>query len=191
MRFNAVFVDRDGVLNQYLPGRYVQTPDELIVLPGVAAAVRRLNDAGLPVIVVSNQQGVGKGLMTDTDLLAIEQRMAETLQRKAGAHLDACIYCTDLKSAHSPRRKPAPGMLWEAAARFGLDITRTVFAGDSATDIAAGRAAGVGAAVLLLSGSVRAYKDGDMTPAPDCVFADLPAAVHWILEPVTRERNTL
>ncbi len=176
-----MFVDRDGVLNRYLPGRYVQTPDELVVLPGVPQAVRRLNDAHIPVVVISNQQGVGKGLMTEMDLMRVEQRLAHVLKAEAGAHLDACLYCTDLKSANSPRRKPAPGMLTEAAERFKLDLSRTVFVGDSATDMEAGRAAGVGTTLLVLCGSVTTYHAGDMAPAPDFVFADLPAAVHWIL----------
>lgn len=182
MKISAVFLDRDGVLNQYMPADYVKSPDELIVLPGVAAAVRRLNDARLPVIVISNQQGVGKGLMTLADLKAIEARMEEALAQEAGAHIDRCFYCTDLKSASSPRRKPEPGMLHEAAAAFGLTLADTVFLGDSPTDIAAGRAAGVGATVLLLSGGTRPEGLAAVTPAPDFVFAGLPAAVSWILE---------
>jgi len=182
MKISAVFLDRDGVLNKHLPADYVKSPDELFVLPGVALSVRRLNDAGLPVIVISNQQGVGKGLMTWDDLQAIESRMEEALAHEAGARIDRCYYCTDLKSANSPRRKPEPGMLREAGAEFGLTLTETVFLGDSPTDIAAGRAAGVGATILLLSGGTRAEGVAALEPAPDFVFADLPAAVVWILE---------
>ncbi len=115
MILEAVFLDRDGVLNPHIPGDYLKSADELVVLPGVAQAVRRLNDAGLKVIVISNQQGVGKGEMTMDDLMAIERRMEEALAHEAGASLDRCYYCTDLKAANSPRRKPEPGMLLEAA----------------------------------------------------------------------------
>ena len=184
LKIEAVFLDRDGVLNPHIPGGYLQTADELVVLPGIAAAVRQLNDAGLPVIVISNQQGVGKGLMTIDDLLAIEQRMADALAREAGAYLARCYYSTELASENSPRRKPGPGMLIEAAQDFGLHLPNTVFAGDSPTDVQAGHAAGVGATVLLLSGGTQTYAAGDWSPAPDWVFPDLPSAAEWILENV-------
>lgn len=181
MKLEAIFLDRDGVLNPHIPGDYLKSADELVVLPGVAHAVRRLNDASLPVIVISNQQGVGKGEMTMEDLLAIERRMGEALKHEAGAHLDRCYYSTELASANSPRRKPGPGMLLEAARDFGLNLAQTVFAGDSPTDIAAGHAAGVGKTILLLSGGTEHYRVGDMTPAPDLVFANLPDMVDWLL----------
>lgn len=183
MKISAVFLDRDGVLNEHLPADYVKSPDKWVVLPGVAAAVRRLNDAGLPVIVISNQQGVGKGLMTPDDLQAVEARMEEALAHEAGARIDRCYYCTELKSARSPRRKPEPGMLIEAAAEFGLTLRETVFLGDSPTDIAAGHAAGVGATILLLSGGTRPDNVAAIAPPPDFVFNDLPTAVGWILDP--------
>ncbi len=182
MTIRAVFLDRDGVLNTHLPGDYVKSAETLVVLPGVAQAVRRLNDAGLPVAVISNQQGVGKGVMTIEDLQQVEQRIIETLDAEAGAYISRFYYCTDLKEANSPRRKPEPGMLWEAADDFGLNITETVFAGDTPTDIAAGHAAGVAATLLLLSGSTKSYAPGDFALEPNYVFTDLQNAVNWILE---------
>ena len=182
MNISAVFLDRDGVLNPHIPGGYLLSAEGLVLLPGVARAVRRLNDAGLPVIVISNQQGVGKGMMTMDDLRGIEARMEDALRHEAGAAIDRCYYSTELASARSPRRKPEPGMLLEAAQDFGLSLPATVFAGDSKTDIQAGQAAGVGATLLLLSGGTGTYTAGDMTPAPDQVFRALPDAVDWILE---------
>lgn len=181
MKISAVFLDRDGVLNKHLPADYVKSSAELTVLPGAAAAVRRLNDAGLPVILISNQQGVGKGLMTMADLHAVEAHMQEALAQEAGARIDRCYYSTELKSANSPRRKPEPGMLLEAAADFKLILAETVFLGDSPTDIAAGQAAGVAATVLLLSGGTGLDAVAAIAPPPDFVFADLPSAVDWIL----------
>ena len=182
MPLEAVFLDRDGVLNPHIPGGYLQRADDLVILPGVAAAVRRLNDAGLRVIVISNQQGVGKGLMTLADLAAIERRMGELLASEAGAYLDRFYYSTALAAENSLRRKPQPGMLREAASEFGLTLANTVFAGDSQTDIAAGHAAGVGATALLLSGGIETYTKGDFLPAPDFVFSDLPSFVNYLLE---------
>ncbi len=182
MKLEAVFLDRDGVLNPHIPGGYLLRVEDVVVMPGVALAVRRLNDAGLRVIVISNQQGVGKGLMTRDDLDAIERRIGEVLEREAGAFLDRCYYSTEMAHENSPRRKPNPGMLLEAAADFGLTLAHTVFAGDSATVIAAGHAAGVGRTALLLSGGIRAYAQGDFMPAPDLVFRDLTSLVDWVLE---------
>ncbi len=182
MKLDAVFLDRDGVLNPHIPGGYLLRAEDLVVMPGVAAAVRRLNDSGVRVIVISNQQGVGKGLMTRADLEAIERRMEEILERGAGAFLDRCYYSTEMAAENSPRRKPQPGMLLEAARDFGLTLAHTVFAGDSATDIQAGHAAGVGRTALLLSGGVQAYADGDFEPAPDLVFPNLASLVDWVLE---------
>jgi D-glycero-D-manno-heptose 1,7-bisphosphate phosphatase len=182
MKISAVFLDRDGVFNPHIPGGYLLSADDLHLLPGVARAVRRLNDAGLLVIVISNQQGVGKGLMTEGDLQAIESAMSVALKQEAGAWVDRWYYSTELASENSPRRKPKPGMLWEAAQDFGLTLSATVFAGDSATDIAAGHAAGVGRTVLLLSGGIAQYTPGDLTPAPGLVFETLSQLVDWVLE---------
>jgi D-glycero-D-manno-heptose 1,7-bisphosphate phosphatase len=182
MKLEAVFLDRDGVLNPHIPGDYLKSADDLVLLPGVAAAVRRLNDARLPVIVISNQQGVGKGVMTMDDLLAIEGRMAGLLAQEAGARLDRAFYSTELAQVQSPRRKPGPGMLLEAAEEFGLTLAHTVFLGDSPTDLQAGQAAGVGATILLLSGGTHLSQVSAIHPPPDLVFADLTAAVDWILK---------
>jgi D-glycero-D-manno-heptose 1,7-bisphosphate phosphatase len=179
---SAVFLDRDGVLNTYLPGAYVRFPEELRVIPGVSKAIRRLNDAVIPVIVISNQQGVGKGLMTMNDLNVVEQRLCQKLKDENGAWLDKCYYCTDLNSVNSPRRKPSPGMLLEASEEFGVDLSHAVMVGDSATDIQAAKAAGVGSALLVLTGSIQVYMAGDITPEPDAVFIDLNTAVDWILD---------
>ncbi len=191
MTIQAVFLDRDGVLNPHIPGDYLKSARDVTLLPGVAQSVRRLNDAGLPVVVISNQQGVGKGVMTAQDLLDIEARMAHLLTAQAGAHLTRCYYCTDLASDHSLRRKPQPGMLLEAAQELGLNLSNTVFAGDSRTDIQAGQAAGVGASVLLLSGGISAYKPGDIVPPPDYIFPTLSALTDWVLAPTLPTSETL
>ncbi len=182
MTISAVFLDRDGVLNPHIPGGYLLPADELTLLPGAARAVRRLNEARLPVIVISNQQGVGKGLMTLDDLKTIERNMAAALAQEAKARVDRWYYSTELAADDSPRRKPAPGMLFEAAQDFGLDLEETVFAGDSPTDIAAGHAAGVGRTILLLSGGTARHTPGAMTPPPDLIFPTLADAADWILE---------
>lgn len=172
----AVFLDRDGVLNVYLPGDYVKSPDELVLLPGIPEAVRRLNDADFPIYLISNQRGVARGLMTDADLRAVDDALREQLAEVAGATIGMSYYCTD---AHGPRRKPEPGMLLHAADEHGIDLAASVFVGDTETDSRAARAAGVGAFVLVLTGKLRDADSLDVPP--DFIAADLGAAVDWIL----------
>jgi len=182
MNIQSVFLDRDGVLNTHLPGAYVRNTAELRIVPGVAIAVRRLNDKHIPVIVVSNQQGVSKGLMTMEDLVSVQKELERRIHDEAGARIDAWYYCTDLADVNSHRRKPQPGMLHEAAEDLNLDLSHSVFIGDSPTDIAAGIAAPVGAAILVLSGATRAYHPDTFKPAPQHVFATLQDAVDRIIE---------
>ncbi|MDX1933044.1 MAG: HAD-IIIA family hydrolase [Capsulimonadales bacterium] len=180
----AVFLDRDGVLNVYLPEDYVKTSDELILLPGIGAAIARLNRAGLPVFIISNQQGVGKGLMTEDDLTAIDRALCVEIGRTGGS-IERSYYCTALASENSEERKPRPGMLLRAAREHDLDLSASVFVGDTETDALAARAAGVGHFVLVLTGKHRTA-DIAANPArfphpPDHVAADLASAVDWIL----------
>lgn len=178
----AVFVDRDGVLNRYLPGDYVTSPSELELLPGIADAIRHFNDAGLKVAVISNQQGVGKGIMTQYDLDEVSRELERSIGQISGAFIDRQYYCTDLKESGSDRRKPKPGMLYEAAEELGLELEKTVFVGDSETDIVAARAAGVGHVILVLTGATDLVQAGSLWPAPDLVLPSLVEASEWILE---------
>ncbi len=181
----ALFLDRDGVLNVYLPGDYVKTPDELRLLPGAARAVRMANDAQIPVLLISNQQGVGKGVMTQADLGDVDAALRARLQDEAGASLSASYYCAALSRDNSPRRKPEPGMILEAARDHNVDLARSVFVGDTETDALAARAAGVGAFVLVLTGKHQnpdVAQDASRFPvAPDFVAADLGEATRWTL----------
>jgi len=178
----AVFLDRDGVLNVYLPGAYVRTPDELTLLPDAVDSVARLNALGVPVVLVSNQQGVAKGLMSDADLASVDAALRERLAA-GGGRLDAAYYCPHRASAGCECRKPLPGMLLRAAAEHGLDLSHSVFIGDTATDAQAARAAGVGAFVLVLTGKLTDRQDGEdraLFPVPpDHVAGSLADAVAW------------
>lgn len=180
-RLSCVLLDRDGVLNTHLPGAYVRTPDELVVLDGVAGAIRRLNDARIPVVIISNQQGVGKGLMTPADLDEVDQALRRRLAEQAGAHIDRSLYCPHLKEEACDCRKPLPGLIHQALHELHISASETVFVGDSETDIQAAEAAGVGCKILVLSGGTESYKEGLFRCGPDRVFKDLAAAVNWLL----------
>lgn len=183
---SAVFLDRDGVLNVYRPNDYVKNPDELTLLPGVGKAVRALNDAGLPVFLVSNQQGVAKGLMTMNDLFAVETAMRSRLSADR-AYLTESYYCTHSADALCACRKPRPGQLIRAAHDHGIDLGTSFFIGDTDTDAAAARAAGIGTFILVLSGKfqndpayrVNSWDEGEREQSHR--RADLPAAVEDVL----------
>ncbi len=175
-----VLLDRDGVLNEDRQD-FVKNPDELTMIAGAADAVARLNRAGHTVAVVSNQSGVGRGLMTPDDLGAVHAALADRLAA-AGAHLDALIFCTDPPWAATSRRKPGPGMLAEALAQFGATPDEAVMIGDAVRDLEAAAALGI-RRVLVRSGKGRAA-EAALPPAvqPVAVYDDLAAAVDALLE---------
>lgn len=138
----VVFLDRDGTLNQKAPdGGYVRRAGDLQLLPGAGTAVRRLNEAGVRVLVVTNQRGVARGLMTEPDLDLVHARL-EGLLRGYGAHLDGVYTCLHAESTCACR-KPLPGLLLRAARERDLDLSQAVMVGDADSDVAAGQAAGV------------------------------------------------
>jgi len=165
-------------------GDYVNTVDDFVLLPGAAAAIRRLNNAGIPVIVITNQGGVALEYITVDDLDAIHDEMDRQLAMEE-AHVDA-VYAAlahpdgsvrELRK-ESPFRKPGSAMLFQAADDLALDLTRSVVVGDTTTDTQAGRSAGC-RTVLVRTGF--GGKDGRANATPDVVVADLAAAVEWIL----------
>jgi histidinol-phosphate phosphatase family protein len=155
----AAFLDRDGVLNHRIVDGYVTCPEELQVLPHAAEAIRVLRERGYAIVVVTNQRGIARGLMTDADLERVHTALRERLAAQ-GAELDAIYRCPHGDQDGCTCRKPAPGMLLAAAEELDLDLSRSVLVGDSETDIAAGQAAGVPVTVLIESdGDVRAALD--------------------------------
>jgi len=134
----AVFLDRDGTLNRAAAaGDYIRTPDELELLAGAAHAVGKLRRAGYACVVASNQRGVALGLMTERELDAVDARLHEL----AGG-LEASYYCIHAIGDECDCRKPEPGLILRAAEELGLDLSASWMVGDSATDEAAGLAAG-------------------------------------------------
>lgn len=145
----ALFLDRDGVINRRIMDGYVRTPSEFVLLTDVLPLLRAARDKGYMLILISNQQGVGKGLMSLDQLYSVHNHMQDLLASELGGRgLDDIRFCTELESASSPRRKPAPGMLLEAIEAFGLDPTLCWFLGDSLSDAKAGGSAGVHTALI-------------------------------------------
>lgn len=177
----AVFLDRDGTLNEEVD--YLHRPEELVLIPGAAAAVARLNDLNIPVVVVTNQSGIGRGYYGFDDFQKVMDRMAELLA-EAGARVDAVYVAAhhekgqgELAHPDHPDRKPNPGMLLRAAEEHSLDLGRSWMVGDKAIDLVAGRAAGCRVALVRtgygkgVDGALADLVAGDLAEAVDAVLA--------------------
>ena len=150
----AVFVDRDGVINRRLPGEYVRAWEQFRFLPGARAGLRALREAGYLLVVITNQRGIGRGLMSEADLAEVHRRMQVELVR-ADAGVDAILHCPHDLSAGCDCRKPKPGMIVRALERFAIDVSRSWVVGDSLSDLEAGRAVGIRGILVVPHGGQR------------------------------------
>lgn len=164
----AVLLDRDGTINvKAAEGEYIVRADQVELLPGAAEAIRLLNRARVPVVVVTNQRGIARGRMTDSDLAAVHERLG-VLLTSAEAHVDQWFYCPHDKGTCSCR-KPGTLMLRRAQASLGLASLRNSFMiGDSPSDVEAG--AGAGARTILITGD-GGTANGDRRHAPSLLAA--------------------
>jgi D-glycero-D-manno-heptose 1,7-bisphosphate phosphatase len=138
----AIILDRDGVLNEKAPrANYVRSWAEFKWLPGARESLRELRQAGFRVIIVSNQAGIGRGAMSEDDLMVIHRQMVKETEQ-AGGRIDAIYYCPHDWDEGCECRKPKPGMLFQAQHDFNLDLSRTLFIGDDERDAQAAMAAG-------------------------------------------------
>jgi D-glycero-D-manno-heptose 1,7-bisphosphate phosphatase len=135
-----VFLDRDGVINANRAD-YILSWDQFAFLPGALKAIALLNAAGLPIVVVTNQAIVGKGLLGAADLDAMHAHLSQAARTAGGAILDI-LYCPHLASDNCACRKPRPGLLLMAAQKHGLDLAESYYVGDALSDLEAGRSAG-------------------------------------------------
>jgi D-glycero-D-manno-heptose 1,7-bisphosphate phosphatase len=167
----AVFLDRDGTIIEEVS--YCSDPENVKVFPGVPAALEKLRARGFKLIVVSNQAGIGRGYFGEKEYRAVEARVAEAI---LPATLDATYFCPEHPDGASARRKPGAGMVLEAEAEHGIDLTRSFFVGDKSLDIECGRNAGV-RTILVKTG----YGGADAHNQPDWIAEDLCAAAEIIL----------
>jgi D-glycero-D-manno-heptose 1,7-bisphosphate phosphatase len=151
----ALFLDRDGVI--VVDTQYLGRPEDLHMLAGAADAIARCNERRIPVVLVSNQSGIARGLYDWNGFAAVQDALAAALEQK-GARLDAVFACAHhadgqppFNIADHPWRKPNPGMIVDAAERMALDLAHSWIAGDRASDLAAGRAAGLAGGILISS----------------------------------------
>ncbi len=175
-------VDRDGTINEEVD--HLDSPSQLVLIPGSAAALRRLRALGLGIVVVTNQAQIGRGLLTETRLAEIHRRLTEMLAAE-GAEVDAILHCPHAPEEGCDCRKPGTGMAREAAARFGFDPTEAFVAGDHVSDMGMGRA--IGATTLLVLTGHGADERTNAGDDADHVVADLAAAVDIIAASIGRE----
>ena len=184
----AVFVDRDGTL--IVEKGFLSDPDGVEVIPGAIEAVKKLNDEGFAVIVVSNQSGVARGYFGEDAVVKVNDRV-KSLFAKGGAKIEALYYCphyadgsVEEYAIDCPCRKPGTGMVEKAVRE--LNVVPAFVIGDRKSDVELGKNLGV-PAVLVLSGYGKEQPD-EVVKMADFVAEDISSAVDWILNSLKTER---
>jgi D-glycero-D-manno-heptose 1,7-bisphosphate phosphatase len=135
----AVFLDRDGTI--MIDTGYPKTPEDVLLLPGIPEVLRRLRQAGFRLVLISNQSGICRGLVTADQARSVHERLVSALAEH-GVTLDGAYYCPHVPEAECECRKPSPGLIHRAARELGLDLTRSFMVGDKLSDVEAGQRAG-------------------------------------------------
>jgi D-glycero-D-manno-heptose 1,7-bisphosphate phosphatase len=167
----AVFLDRDGTLMEEV--HYCADPCKVKLYPGVRDALARLKQAGFLLIIVTNQSGIGRGIITREQYHAVQ---AELLRQLGAGLIDGSYYCADLPGVVSLRRKPEAGMVLEAAKDFEIDLSRSFFIGDKESDVECGRRAGT-RTVQVMTGY-----GAEQKCSPDFTAESLEKAAEIVLE---------
>ena len=202
----AVFLDRDGTLMEEV--HYCADPALVRLFPGTAAALRRLVEYGYHCVIITNQAGIGRGLLTESQYHEVQAELLRQLEERRGegergrggesepgaisasprppvsassSLIAATYFCPDAPPTSSPRRKPEPGMVLEAARDLGIDLARSWFVGDKAADIECGARAGT-RTILVQTGYGAQTAAGPCQPAPDFIVKDVAAAAEVILQ---------
>ena len=183
-RVRHVILDRDGVLNEEAPNRgYVRSPREWRWIPGALQGLAMLAAAGIRVSVATNQSGVGRGVMTNSDLEAVHAHMREAVVSAGGA-INAVFVCPHAPTDGCRCRKPLPGLIEAAIMSSGIAPAATLLVGDDVRDLDAARAAGI-ESVLVLTGKGR-QAAAKLTAGQYQVYDDLKAVALWLIDAAGR-----
>jgi D-glycero-D-manno-heptose 1,7-bisphosphate phosphatase len=179
----ALFLDRDGTINREVD--YLSRVEDLELIPGTAERIAEAQRAGWKIVVITNQSGIARGILTEADLTDLHEALSRELSEK-GASVDLYKFCPHHPDLGEPRyrkdcecRKPKPGMYLEAIAELDIDVTQSWCVGDSLRDLEAAKRAGIAKCVLVETGKGAAQRDG--LAEGDMLCPDLPAAIAAIL----------
>ena len=174
----AVFLDRDGTIIE--DKNYLRDPKDVVLFPGAAAALKKLQDAGFALFIVSNQSGVGRGYFTMAEVEKVNARVEAEFAR-AGVRFEKIYIAPEAPEAPSRGRKPSPQFLFDARDEFGVDLSQSYFIGDKLIDLECGWNAGVKKSILVRTGSgAETERESPDQVARAVVVDDLTAAVEWI-----------
>jgi D-glycero-D-manno-heptose 1,7-bisphosphate phosphatase len=183
----AIFIDRDGTLNEDIG--YVSSPDRLVLFPWAAEAVRLINESGAKALIITNQSGIARGMYTEDDLDKIHSRMIELLARD-GARIDAVYFCPHHPEVGDARyrvicdcRKPRPGMVNAASREHSIDLSRSFIIGDKASDIELAVNSGARGVLVMTGYGRETLAHPDRWPCKPAIIAEnLLDAVTQILD---------
>jgi len=175
----AVFLDRDGTL--IVERNYLSDPAQVELLPGVPGALKRLQDAGFRLFIVTNQSGIGRGYYTLEDLRRVNARLLHDLAREE-VHIEHIYYAPEAPDQPSRGRKPSPQFLFDARDEFGVDLARSYMVGDKLADVECGWNAGVRRSILVRTGyGAEVERRSADKFAQATIAGDLPEAAAWIV----------
>lgn len=183
MKRSAIFLDRDGTIN-YDPG-YLNSPDKLVVLPAARRGLKLLAGAGHPLFIVTNQSGIGRGLLSRKTLDDIHLRLEEMLAPE-GVKFEEIAYCPHLPDDDCSCRKPSPKMILDLAASRGIEPAASFMIGDSPSDVESGRRAGCRTVLLADRRAEARLRKSGFWVEPDFLVSDLWRAALLIQR---REKN--
>lgn len=175
----AIFLDRDGVLNVFRLGSYVNKPEDLEVFPFSGPAISIFNKLGYLVFVVTNQSGIAKGFFGLAELCDIHIKLSRNVEEYGGdiKRFYSCVHNIGDKMCKC--RKPQPGMILEAAKTYDIDLSQSWFIGDSESDIEAAKNAGC-PSIAVLSGFIDHEKIDAMERKPDAAFQNVLDFAEWL-----------
>lgn len=176
MAKRAAFLDRDGTVN-IDPG-YIGKPDDMKLFPNVGRAIKKLNDNGFLVFIVSNQSGIGREYFTEQDLYRVHEKFLELLG-ESGAVIDGIYYCPHKPDEGCKCRKPQTGLIDQPCSDFDIDLKNSFVVGDRDKDLEMAENAGVKSVLVRTGYGEKESKE--LTAPCDYIADDLNDAVSWIL----------
>jgi D-glycero-D-manno-heptose 1,7-bisphosphate phosphatase len=175
----AVFLDRDGTIIEEKD--YLSDPDKVVIFPGAAQALKRLQDAGFKLVIVTNQSGIGRGYYTLEDMHRVNTRLVAELERY-GVRFEKIYFAPEAPEQPSRGRKPSPQFLFDARDEFGIDLSHSYMIGDKLIDLECGWNAGAKKSILVRTGYGAECEQSDAAKLEAAnVVNSLAEAAEWII----------